>query len=668
MKSTYLLLSLSLLALTTQAQTTQDSATFSSRQHGLREVTIVAPYRAVDTTPVPFRNIGFRTIEQKNFGQEPTFLLQETPSITTYSDAGSYSGYSYFRLRGIDQTRINTTLNGIPMNEPEDQGAYFNNFPDFLNSVQSVQIQRGVGTSANGVASYAGSLNFESMSLLRKIREVSVGAGSFGTHREYAEYGSGLVNGHALYLRASNIHSDGFKERSMHSGQSLFYSYGFFGKKSLMKLTGYVGNQRNKQAWLGAPLDSLRKNPRYNANSNEQDHFLQAHTQLQYSLPLSANTNLTSAVYYTFQKGNYDFDLNNFLGLPRTAEMYNYAFHYDLLGVNATVSREVRGWKIDAGVHGNLYKRTHTGSEYAIGRLYRNNGRKNEASAFAKTSYDLGQFTLFGDIQARYAEFSYQGTVALPVQTYKFLNPRAGLTYRLNLQSNVYYSIGKTSREPTRNDIFMGNDDLTADAQGNAVYAQLTPESVVDQELGVKFNFGRGHVNGNLFYMDFSNEIVLNGKVGPNGLPLHSAAAQSYRTGFEFDAEYDLTAKLRLVNNSSFSRNRITDNGTSFQPVLSPSVIVNQEVQYRSNNTFLSILGRYQGRSYVDYANDVKLPGFYTLGAQASQQVKNFRFTVRGNNLTNRKYYQNGIIGFNGSPYYFLQAPVNYFASVTYSF
>ena len=657
------LMVLSLLPLGSWAQVA-DSANL---RRGLQEVFIVSPYRATETTPVSFQNIGLQTLEEKNFGQEPTFILGETPNVNFSSDAGSYSGYSYFRLRGIDQTRVNVTLNGVPMNEPEDQGAYFNNFPDFLNSMQSLQVQRGVGTSANGVASYAGSLNFESASLLRRQREVGVGGGSFGTHREYGEFSTGLLGKHAVYVRASNIHSDGYKDRSSHRGQSLFYSYGYFGAKSLWKLTGYLGNQRNQQAWLGAPLDSLRRNPRYNANSDERDHFLQSHTQLQHSTALGPNNTLTTALYYTFQDGNYDLDLNNLDGKPLTNDRFNYAFRYHLIGLSSTFSRQVKRWKIDAGLHANLYQRRHTGSFTGAGEQYQNTGHKNEASAFAKASYQLGQLSLFGDVQARAVVFRYAGAVAIPAFNYQFLNPRAGASFEFRPGLHAYYSIGQTSREPTRNDLFMGYDE-PVDTLGQAVYSVIPPERVLDQELGVKWKFGRGHVNANLYYMDFSNEIVLNGKVGPNGLSLHSSAAESYRAGLELEARVDLTDKLALVNSSALSRNRIQEDSISIQPVLTSTVIVNQEVQYRLAKTFISLIGRYQSRSFVDYANAVTLPDFYTLGAQLSQEFGHLKVTVRGNNLTSRRYYQNGVIGGDGRPYYFLQAPVNYFVSAAYSF
>ncbi|MES2731497.1 MAG: TonB-dependent receptor [Bacteroidota bacterium] len=672
----YPLLAICLLFLLTPcfAQQPRDTTAIRKDTIALREVVILSSYRASDDMPVSFKNLDIQAIEQKNIGQEPSFILSQTPSISVYSDAGSYFGYSYFRLRGMDQTRVNLTLNGVPLNEPEDQGAYFSNYPDFFNSIQSLQIQRGVGTSTNGVASYAGSINLESASLFRAKRELYAGYGSFNTHRVYAEYATGLVKKQGLYLRASSLHSDGYKEHSGNTSQSIFYSYGFFGKKHLLKVTGFVGNQRNQMAWIGAPLDSLRKNQRYNANSSdEKDHFVQSLTQVQHTLTLGSDATLNTCVYYNFLQGNYDFDLNNFLGFPSTSDMYNYAFRSHFTGLFSNYSLQRNRWKLNAGVHGNLYQRRHTGSERTLqnplwAQLYQNTGHKNEASAFVKASYTLGKAMFFGDLQYRYANFEYQGSVPLPSLNYAFFNPHVGLRYQLNKTLSAYYSIGKTGREPTRNDLFNGSDDLPADSLGLPVYVNLSPESVVDQELGVKWQFSRGHLFANVYYMGFDNEIVLNGKFGPNGLPLHSHVASSSRGGLEIDFQYDLSGGWRLVNNASFSRNRITEDEAAFNHVLSPSVMINQEIQYHWKKLFLGTGLRYQSQSFIDYANQIILPAFYTVDFSAAYQFKHLELSLKVNNLTNQRYYTNGAIGVNGDPLYFTQAATNYFAGVKYQF
>lgn len=252
-KNLALIFASALISAQAVSQTTSptDTATLE-----LSEVVISVDYLADKHTPVTYQNIKPAYFEHKNTGQEPSFLLSETPSMTVYSDAGSYQGYSYFRMRGIDQTRLNMTLDGVPLNEPEDQGVYFSNYPDFFNSIGQVQIQRGVGTSKNGTSSYAGSLQFTSPSLLDSTRAaIGFGYGSFGTYRAFGEFNSGQKENKAIYIRASRLHSDGYRERSANTSGSAFYSAGLFMDNSSLKLTGFLATKKIK--WLGS--ECLRK-------------------------------------------------------------------------------------------------------------------------------------------------------------------------------------------------------------------------------------------------------------------------------------------------------------------------------------------------------------------------------------------------------------------------
>lgn len=219
MNSKYLITLFSLLgAFNTFTQTD------TSQVYELPEV-VIESYLAEDKTPVTYQDVDMEVIDSKNTGQEASFLLSETPSMTVYSDAGSYQGYSYFRLRGIDQTRINMTLDGVPLNEPEDQGVYFSNYPDFFNSVDQIQIQRGVGTSKNGTSSYAGSIQYTSPNLADSTyKTVGAGYGAFNTYRIFGEYNMGIKKNKGLYIRASHLNSDGYKDRSANNSQSVFYS------------------------------------------------------------------------------------------------------------------------------------------------------------------------------------------------------------------------------------------------------------------------------------------------------------------------------------------------------------------------------------------------------------------------------------------------------------
>lgn len=647
--------------------TAQDTLQIEKTNY-LDEVTVV--YQADKRTPVTFQNIYLKTIKEKSTGQEPSFLLSETPSVTNYSDAGNSQGYSYFRIRGIDQTRINITLDGVPMNEPEDQGAYFSNYPDIFNSVSKIQIQRGVGTSKNGVASYGGSLQLFSPNLADSTKTTfGFGYGSFNSLRLFGEHKSGVKNKKAFYARASQIYSDGYKYHSSNNSQSMFLSGGVFGEKSTWKLNLLVGHQQNDMAWIGVPAHLIETDRRTNANTEkEKDKFFQMMAQLQNSWQINDFSSLQSTVYYTFLNGNYDFDLNNFLGLASTSELYNYAVKSNFVGFFSNYTFSKKSFHLTSGVHANTYNRQHTGSEKTLGQLYQNTGYKNEASAFVKADYTFKSITFFADMQYRYVNFAYKGSVSMPKLDWNFFNPKAGLSAAIASNSVVYYSLGYTGREPTRNDMFGGNDDLLSDANGNAVLSNTKPEYVLNHELGYRFQKDNFNFNANLYYMDFKNEIVLDGKFGPNGLALTNNVEQSFRTGFELSVNYKLSRFFSLVNNSSFNYSRIKEQTETFSPILTPPIVINQEIIFEKNNFTIALLGRYQHNSYIDFANEEKLKSYFLLNSRIGYGLKNFQFSVFFNNILNAKYFNHGYVDANGSKKYFVQAPTNFYASVQYSF
>lgn len=631
---------------------------------------VVITYQADKRTPITFQNIYSKDIKAKSTGQEPSFLLAETPSITNYSDAGNSQGYSYFRLRGIDQTRINMTLDGVPLNEPEDQGAYFSNYPDILNSVSKIQIQRGVGTSKNGVASYGGSVQLFSPNLADSTKTTfGLGYGSFNSLRVFGEYNSGIKNKKALYVRASQIYSDGYKYHSSNNSQSVFLSGGLFHEKSIWKLNFLLGHQQNDMAWLAVSDSLITIDRRTNANSQqEKDRFFQTLTQLKNSWQIGKSSSLETSIYHTFLKGNYGFDFNNFLGLPSTEELYNYAFESNLVGFFSNYTFSKKQFKLTSGLHGNTYNRQHTGSEKTLGQLYQNNGYKNEISVFSKADYKFKRFTFFADLQYRYVNFDYKGSVVFQKLDWHFINPKAGLSATINNNSIVYYSVGYTGREPTRNDMFGGNDDLLADSLGNAILFNTKPESVLNHELGFRFQKEKLNFNLNLYYMDFQNEIVLDGKFGPNGLALTNNVEQSYRTGLELSISYKITKHFSLINNSSFNYSRITEQTETFSPILTPPIIINQEAVLSKNNFTIALSGRYQHQSFIDFANEEKVNSYFLLNSRVSYNLHGFQCSVFLNNITNVKYFNQGYVDFDGSKKYFVQAPTNFYASIQYSF
>jgi len=633
----------------------------------LKEVSVI--YQANLITPFTFQNISKKDFQLKITGQEPSFLLSETPSISSYSDAGNSQGYSYFRLRGIDQTRINITLDGVPLNEPEDQGAYFSNYPDIINSVSKIQIQRGVGTSKNGVASYAGSIQLFSPNLHDSTKTTfGIGYGSFNSFRIFGEFNSGFKNNKAIYVRASQIYSDGYKYNSSNNSQSVFVSTGLFKDKSNWKMNLLAGHQQNELAWLGVSDSLISIDRRTNADENERDEFLQCLAQLQNNWFISSSSNLQSSIYYTFLKGNYDFNLNNFIGLPSTDEMYNYAFQSNLIGFfsNYTFSKKNFTWI--SGIHGNVYDRQHIGSEKTLGQLYKNTGYKKEFSIFTKLNYSIQKISLFTDIQYRFSTFNYVGSVEMDKINWNFINPKAGISFEASKNSVIYYSIGRTEREPTRNDMFYGSDDLPADSTGNPIIALKTPESVINQELGFRFQSQKLVTNFNFYYMDFKNEIVLDGKFGPNGLALTNNVDKSLRTGVELNFSYELFENFYLINNSSYNYSKIKEQTETFSPILTPPLIINQEINYSIKSFLFGISARYQDKSFIDFANSTVLDDYFVLNASVQYKIKNFDITIFAYNITNEKYYSNGYVDFDGTAKYFVQAPVNFYLSAKYSF
>lgn len=646
------------------AQVTRDTAVVE-----LDQVVISADYLAEKITPITHQNLDEAYFEFKSIGQEPSFILSETPSMTVYSDAGSYQGYSYFRLRGIDQTRLNITLDGVPLNEPEDQGVYFSNYPDILTSVSNIQIQRGVGTSKNGAVSYGGSIQLSSPNLFKpKETTFSIGYGSYNSYRVFGEYNSGVNDGKGLYVRASHIHSDGYKERSANTSGSVFYTAGLFSEKHNLKLVGFAGNQKNEMAWLGVSQEEIDQNPRANANTNEDDNFTQSLTQLQHKLYISDRSTLSSSLFYNYLEGDYDFDLNNFLGLPSTDEMLNYAFKSNFLGAFSNYSYEKNNLKWITGFHLNAYSRDHIGSERSAGRLYENTGFKKELSVFTKILWQFNRLSLFGDLQYRTTGFDYDGSVSFTHEKWNFLNPKVGVTYNANEKTNLYYSFGYVGREPTRNDMFGGWDDLQADSLGNPILSITKAEYVSDHEVGVRYSSAKFKGSLNLFYMSFENEILLKGQFGPNGLALNDNVDESVRSGIELSLEVAPTNWLKLINNSSYIHSNIEEQNENFKPILTPHLIINQDVVFTKDRLETGLSIRYQSISHIDFANENTIDDYFLVNWRGSYTISQWRVSLFINNLTNADYYNNGYVDFDGTNRYFVQAPTNVYGQVSLTF
>lgn len=615
----------------------------------------VTGVRTSTTTPISQKTITKDDIAKSYQGQEMSYILDKTPSIISQSDGGQPNGYTTIRLRGIDQTRINMTLNGVPLNEPEDQGVYFSNYPNFAINLKSMQIQRGVGTSANGTSSYGGSINFEGKTGVEKEATAQVGYGSFNTQRINATYGSGIDKKLALYTGISAYRTDGYKYNSSGNGYSAFISGGFYDGKNVIKFTGFNGHAVNQMAWLAVSEKDIDQDPKTNYNLNgENDEFDQSLGQLQYVRALTKKSTITTTAYYNHLSGLwgmfvYDEDtISPTFGEPTS--LLNFKLKSNFYGLMSNYHLETSNLNLNIGLHGNSYNRTHIGILDTM-FLYRNTGYKIDYSGYTKAEYTMGKFNLYGDIQLRNVEFKYVGDTIMAPLSWFFINPKGGITYNHSNSVNYYLSIGKTNREPTRTDMFGGQDNLIS-------LNIITPEQVIDYEIGSNIKTAKLNLQYNCYFMDFKNEITLLGALGSNGLPLMTNVSQSFRSGLEIDVKYKIFNTLMLTNSSNYSYCRIKNGSNMYQPLYTPNLIINQGIEYSINGLNFGLLGRYSSKSYLNSDNTLTIPDYFIVNANIGYVYKHITVLIQGINLTNKRYYTSGY-GIGSDRYFFVNAPIS---------
>ncbi len=348
--------------------------------------------------------------------------------------------------------------------------------------------------------------------------------------------------------------------------------------------------------------------------------------------------------------------------------MYNYALSSHFAGGLSSLHYHSESIQVTGGIYLNSYQRTHTGSESSSGKLYENTGFRNEFSAFGKLHFrPSDQFLLFGDLQYRTTNFRYDGTVEMEPMSWQFINPLLGVTYSPTKSFQVYYSIGRTGREPTRTDLFGGWDDLQDDGSGNPQLVITDPEYVLDQEIGIRVDNDFGQLKLNFFNMDFENEIVLNGQFGPNGLALNSKVDKSYRRGMEINVEKHFN-RLTSRSNFAFTKSQIKEQSEAFSPILTPKYIIGQELSYNYFPFEVSADFRYQSKSFIDFANASTIDSFFFVNTRVSYHWKTVTVTGFVNNITDQQYFTNGYIDPAGTRRLFIQAPRNYYISIAYQF
>lgn len=630
-------------------------------------------------------NTGYLITHDKlvsdNHGQEPSHVFSFMPNIFSMSDNGTEFGYGYFRIRGLDQTRINVTLDGMPWNEAEDYGTYFANSPDLMSSLHSIKVERGTSSSNNGTASSGGSINLESIDLLKDtISYAYAGGGSYKTYKTSIIYNSGLFNKHhALHVKATQQQTDGFKDNSFNNSQAFTIKYGyFFNDRHNIEVLSLNGRHRNGQGWLGNTMDELKANKHANGNiKTEDDEWIQTINKIQYKGQLRDNVIFTASTYLQYQNGWYNMDLDNYMNrmvdpawIP-TNILYSYGLTHYLYGGNVATKIYLDNLSITAGANAYAYDRNHFMADHGKNipdiDYYDNTGHKNDVNAFLSASYTLGKFNIGANVQYRHVDFRYHTAYyefdRFAYDTnWNFINWGANVEYNFTNNMKAYARYSEVSREPTRTDMFGGNEYFTGNITTNKA------ERSHDVEVGYEVRSNKVKANVNLYYMAFTNERVLNGQYGLNGLPLHDTADKSYRMGVEGTVDWNFWKGFHYVMNGSLSKNKIdTETFNNKTHILTPAVTFNNEINYDGGNWTVGLNNKYRSNMYIDQANNYKVPYYLTFNIRGSYRYKKAEFGLYVNNILNRTNYYNAAEGATGL-LWFREGGTNVFADVKYYF
>jgi iron complex outermembrane recepter protein len=635
----------------------------SSKVNNLSELVVNAT-RANSKSAMAFTNVFQKEIKKQNLGQDLPFLLNQLPSVVVSSDAGAGVGYTGIRIRGTDPTRINVTLNGIPYNDSESQGVYWVNMPDFASSVQSIQVQRGVGTSTNGAGAFGGSINVNTLQLNKDAYvEVNNSIGSFNTFKTNILASTGLLNDRfVLDARLSSIKSDGFVDRASSDLKSYYVSGGYYQNNSFIRLNVFSGHEKTYQSWNGIPqalaqndskgLDDyiarnyydeafkkelLERGRQYNFYNydNEVDDYRQSHMQLISSFALGKSWRFNPTVHYTKGQGFYeqykaDSKLSNY-GLPnviignteikRTDLIRRKWLDNDFFGAVWSLDYDAqKKLKANFGGGWNIYDGDHFGeiiwSQYASTgkireRYYFNNSKKKDFNTYAKAFYTLNsKFDAYIDLQIRTVSFEMLGTAdALQnlnySKSYQFFNPKMGLTYQPSANASLYVSYAKGSKEPSRQD-FVDNAPSVP-----------KPEKLNDFEAGYKFAKGDWNLEANGYFMSYLDQLVLTGKINAVGEAIRVNVDNSYRAGIELQLAIRFTNKFVFAGNLSVSQNKIkhfVETVPSYDETpeevnmyhksdiaFSPNVIAGGSLSYTPNSKIeIALLPKYVGEQFLD--------------------------------------------------------------------
>ena len=669
---------------------------------------IISATRAGDKAPLAYTNIGGEILEKRNSGQDIPYLLSLTPSFIETSEAGNGIGYTSLRIRGTDASRINVTLDGIPLNDPESQQVFWVDLPDLASSVDNIQVQRGVGTSSNGAGAFGASINIQTRGIENEpFAEINSSAGSYSTFKNSITAGTGLLKERfAFQMRYSDLRSDGFIRRTGSKHNSTYMSALFRTGRSLLKANIILGNEKTGIGWWGVPEEMLSTDRRYNPAGkytdengltkyydNETDNYTQNHYQLIFSRKLDTSLSLHSALHYTTGKGYYEEYRENEsfgkYGLSPVTAGGDTILETDLIRrkwmdnhfYGIVYSLNYRKDRIDASIGGglNLYSGDHFGKiiwmrspgtterDYL---WYFNNGEKVEVSIYGKMNWSVTEkLSAYGDLQYRHIKYDLEGADADlknigQAHKFSFFNPKAGLFLSIASNQEAYLSFAVANREPTRTDFKEASGDNEATPKA---------ERLFDTELGYRLRFAKSSFALNLYGMIYRDQLVPTGELSNVGYPIMTNVGKSYRAGAEIIAGFIPADFMGWDFSLTLSRNKIIDftehyidyNTTDWSSEYKSRSIGTSDIAYSPSLTGssdlsvsiipalrLHFISKYVGRQYFDNTmdNERMLDPYFVNNLMMdfepkTELIKGASIQVMVNNIFNTRYESNAYGG-----------------------
>ncbi|RLJ65527.1 iron complex outermembrane receptor protein [Lacinutrix venerupis] len=671
----------------------------STKIETLDEV-LIKSLRVDANSPITHSNVTKEELEKRNLGQDIPILLNYLPSVVTTSDAGAGVGYTGIRVRGVSAQSTNITINGIPYNDSESLGTFWVNLGDFSSSVESLQLQRGVGTSTNGSGAFGASINVLTDAASKEANgEIANSFGSYNTRKHTVKYSTGLIDNHIeISGRLSQINSDGYIDRAESDLKSYYLQGSYINDNTLIKAITFGGHEVTYQAWNGFDpdqIESLGENPNIDENrtfnvsgayfnengelqfyDNEVDNYKQDHYQLHWNQKFNNNWSTNLGLNYTYGRGYFeqykedeDFETYGFDEITIGGETINETdvirrrwLDNDFYALNASVNYKDEKLNMNTGVFYSSYHGEHFGeviwSQFASNseirdRYYDGNGDKYDFNVFAKATYQLNnKLSLFGDLQYRRVNYDTSGINSdLELfeidKSFSFFNPKAGLSYNLNNKNNFYFSYARANREPNRDD-FKNNEDVK-------------PEQLNDFELGWRFKNSNLIFNANVYYMLYNEQLVLTGELDDVASPLRDNSGKSSRLGLELEAVVKITDQFSIQPNVTLSSNKNDETIASIDGALvnlgktdisfSPDVVASNALVFKPmENLQLSFLSKYVGEQFMSNteAELSKLESYFvndfnvTYEIKTNKTFKSILLSGLVNNIFGEEYISNG--------------------------